>query len=186
MLRNEGFHYFGLYGLVFGTLAVIVMLYKWRGDKSMTLSLHAAAHTSAYITMGIGATVTALFIYPFFWWWFMPALQLPLVFGWCVGIAAVCQILIGWIPDKPGSLSRIHNTLAFIAGAMIIPITVLIALSPTISPILKYLSFAYLGVSLLFIFLYFLVAGTRKHSLFYQMIFYWGFFIIILSAAYVR
>jgi len=186
MLPNEDLRYFGLYGLLFGTLAVIIMLYKWRGDKSMTLSLHAASHRGAYLTMGIAATVTAIFIYPFFWLWFMPTLQLSPLFGWCIGIAAICQILIGWIPDKPGKLSRIHNVLAFIAGGMIIPITILLALSSEISSILKYLSFGYLGLSLLFIFLYFFVRSIRKHSLVYQMVFYWGFFSIILCAAYLR
>lgn len=186
MLLNEDLRNFGLYGLFFGTIAVIFMLYKWRGDKSMTLSLHAASHPGAYVTMGIAATVTAVFIYPFFFWWFAPTLQLPTLFNWCIGIAAICQILIGWIPDRPGKLSRIHNVLAFIAGAMIMPITILVALSPAISPILKYLSFTYLGLSLLFIFLYFFVRTIRKHSLIYQMIFYWVFFIIILSAAYLR
>ncbi|MDN5274955.1 MAG: hypothetical protein JWP06_856 [Candidatus Saccharibacteria bacterium] len=186
MLPNENLHYFGLYGLLFGTLAIILMLYKWRGDKSMTLSLHAASHPSAYITMGIAATVTAIFIYPFFFWWFAPTLQLPVLFNWCIGIAAICQILIGWIPDKPGRLSRIHNILAFIAGAMIVPITIFIASSPVLSSALKYSALVYLGLSLLFIFLYFFVRSTRKHSLVYQMIFYWGFFTIILSAAYLR
>ena len=153
MLPNEDLHYFGLYGLLFGTVAVVIMLYKWRGDKSMTLSLHAASHPSAYLTMGIAATVTALFIYPFFFWWFAPTLQLPPLFNWCIGIAAICQLLIGWIPDKPGRLSRVHNVLAFVAGAMIIPITILIALSLNISSVLQYVSFVYLALSLLFIFL---------------------------------
>ena len=186
MLPNEDLRYFGLYGLLFGTLAVILMLYKWRGNKSMTLSLHAASHPSAYITMGIAATVTAICIYPFFFWWFTPTLKLPVLFNWCIGIAAICQILIGWIPDKPGRLSRIHNILAFIAGAMIIPITIFIALSPVVSSALKYSAFVYLGLSLVFIFLYFFVRSTRKHTLVYQMIFYWGFFTIILSAAYLH
>jgi hypothetical protein len=186
MLPNESLRYFGLYGLLLGTLAIILILYKWRGDKSMTLSLHAASHPGAYLTMGIAATITAIFIYPFFFWWFAPVLQLPALFNWCMGIAGICQILIGWIPDKPGRLSRIHNILAFIAGAMIIPITILIALSPVIPELLRYFSFVYLGLSLLFIFLYFFKHSIRKHSLIYQMIFYWGFFVIILSAAYLR
>ncbi len=186
MLPNNTFHYFGLIGLLFAALAIGFILYKWRGDKSMTLSLHAAAEPQALIFFGVAATITALFFYPFLWWCFMPALQLPSLFGWCVGIAAVCHLLLGWIPDKPGKLSRIHNMVAFIAGATIIPFTIMIALSPVISPILKYASLAYLILSIIFISLYFFVRSVRRHSLIYQMIFYWGFFAIILTAAYLR
>jgi len=162
------------------------MLFKWRGNRSMTLSLHAASDPKALLLFGTTSTITALFIYPFFWGWFMPTLHLPALFAWCISIAGVCQLLIGWIPDKPGSLGHAHNILAFVAGSMIIPITIMGGLSPVVSSVLKYASFAYLAFSCTFIILYFTVRSIRKHSLIYQMIFYWGFFAIILSAAYLR
>lgn len=186
MLPNPTLHYFGLIGLLFAALAIGFILYKWRSDKSMTLSLHAATNSQALIFFGVAATITALFLYPFLWWWFMPTLQLPSLFGWCVGIAAICHLLLGWVPDKPGKLSQIHNVIAFIAGAMIIPFTIMIAFSTAISPILKYASLIYLALSIVFIGLYFFVRSIRKHSLIYQMIFYWGFFVIVLAAAYLR
>lgn len=95
MQPNKDLHYFRLYGLLFGTLAVIYMLYKWRGDKSMTLSLHAASHPGVYLTMGIVSTVTAIFICPFFGGGLYPLYNCRLYSAGVLELPAYVKSLLG-------------------------------------------------------------------------------------------
>lgn len=151
----------------------------------MTLSLHAAAHPAAYVTFGVTATVVAAFLYPFFWWWYIPTLHLSALFGWATGLAAVCQVSLGWIPDKPGILSRIHNYIAFVAGTLIIALSIMLMQSSHVLTAIRIGIAAYLTLAAILIYLYFRVQAIRQHSLIGQVIFYWGFFTLLLAAGYI-
>lgn len=183
-MPNEHIRYFGLYAIVAATAFIIFMLIKYRGNKSMTLSLHAASHPTAYVLFGIMATLSAALFYPFLLWWFAPTFRLPLLFSWFVVIIAACQLLIAWIPDRPGVMSKIHTRVAFVAGALALPLTWMIIMSPFITSGLKVFGILYFVLSLLCVFLYFVVSGAKRYSLVLQMSYYWGFFVIVLTASY--
>jgi hypothetical protein len=183
-MPDQHFKYLGLYSVLLGTLFVMYVLAKYRGDKSMTISLHVASHSSARLLFGLTATLAAILFYPFLWQWFVPTFHLPELFYWCVVIPGICQVLLGWVPDIPGLLNRVHNTAAFLAGACVFPMVIMITRDHVIPVGMRIASLIYLTLALVGVYFYFFVQNMRQYSLIYQIGFYWGFFLLILATAY--
>ncbi|HSX02801.1 MAG TPA: hypothetical protein VLI05_05820 [Candidatus Saccharimonadia bacterium] len=176
--------YVGLYAVLLALVCISGMIWKWRGDRTMTISRHAAAHPQATLVFGFSITVTGLMFYAFLWFWFVPALGLPMLFSWLVSAAGIGQALAAWIPDRPGLESRIHNIGAFAMAIIMVPLAFLIARAPQASAAAHWAAVAFLLVAAIYATLFFLVPRAKSYYLAYQSSYFGGFLLVILIAAY--
>lgn len=178
------FREFGLLGIIILWTAIIYMLRRWRGDRTMSVSMHAASARPAYFLSGTIQTVTGVLLYLFMTQWFVPYFQLPAQVTLVYALGATLQILAAWVPDSKGFNRTFHRFCAF-GMATLMPVVVfqILAFAGLILPtvILGGLVFVYMVASaLLFIF----IKPVRKHFLYYQLAYVAGFHLFILSAAY--
>lgn len=182
----EGLKFLGAFSVALACILAAFMLRTWRGDRTMSLSRHAASHKLVYLLFASILTFDGALFYVFLWKWYMPALGLSAWFGFVLIAAAIFQLLAAWIPDKIGWQTKAHTFNALAVAACMMVQTLLIILVPHLPGVLKALAAAYLLMSLYFGFLYLFVARAKQHFLAYQSVFFLGFYAIILLTTYIR
>lgn len=183
-MPNQTFKYFGVYALILASTYIIYLTRKYRGGKTMTISSHAASDTTARVQLAVVVPLHTLLLGSFLYYWFSPTFHLTHIFDSFVIFMALSELLIGWIPDVPGKLQRIHHYAAFSVGGFGLLISLLIAVSSHIAPGVRVAFAVYLLASAVGILCFFRLDSIRKHVLIYQIALYWLFFILLLVAAY--
>jgi len=185
MKPNEIYKLFGPISVGVTWLTVAFVIHKWRGDKSMSISRHAATHKAAYLTMLVVESIVLPMFFLFVAKWVTPVFDLPSFFTVCVGIAASGLVVAAWIPDVKGWKNIVHGMAAYGAAMLFIPASTVLYLSPSISPFARNMS--------LFVLIYELVAVTsftvsekaRSYHLYVQTAYIILFDLSILAVAYI-
>src|ERR1043166_594183 len=99
---NEAYKPLGLIAISVTWLTIGFMVYKWRGNRGMTISKHAAAFKPAYLIMGIVETIVLPMFFVFISKWFTPMFHLPGFFTVCMGVGTAGLLIAAWIPDTKG------------------------------------------------------------------------------------
>lgn len=166
--------------------AVAFLVYQWRGDKSMSISKHAAAHKSAYLMMLIVESLVLPMFFLFIAFWLVPTFDLHILLSFLVGLASTGLLIAAWIPDITGWKGKVHGLSAYGAAMLFVPASTVLFLSPNISVFARNMA--------LFVLMYEVVAVTcftvfekvKSYHLYAQGAYILLFDLSILAAAYIR
>lgn len=180
----EQYKYYGLISIATVWAGLIFMVYKWRGDKSMSFSLHAAADRQAYMFYLSLFLLTLPPLLLFVVFWYVPTLGLPEVFSFIAVLGVVCQLIAGIVPDMEGKQRVIHRLSAYGMSLVLMVLVGMVAWFGEIGGLMK----AFCLVALIVMAsLWILVVGLKKKQdafLLYQAIYVALFHIVILTTAY--
>lgn len=124
---DPSFKWLGLLSILIVWSGLIFLLYKWRGNKRMSFSLHAAQTKNGQIYYFVlFATVLPMF-YLFIIKWFVHTLGLNNWFTLAVTVGVLGQLLAVLVPAIPGIKGQIHNFGAYIMAFTMLPAVLLIA-----------------------------------------------------------
>lgn len=185
MAPNEIFKLFGPISVAVTWLTVAFVVHKWRGDKSMSISKHAAANRSAYLTMLAVESIVLPMFFLFVAKWVTPTFNLPTFFTVCVGLSAAGLLLAAYIPDVKGWKTIAHELAAYGAAMLFIPASTILYLSPNISPFARYFSLFVLIYELAAVTLMTVFEKVRNHHLYVQTAYIVLFDLSIIAAAYI-
>jgi hypothetical protein len=109
----------GLLSILISWAAFAFLLTKWRGKKSMSISLHAASARSAYYFFAAALVLSGSMLVVFMYQWFIPHLQLDLGFQFIFFITMICFYAAILIPETKPLLKRLHRFFAFTGAALL-------------------------------------------------------------------
>ena len=178
--------FLGLFLVLISWTAGAYMLRKWRGLRSMSISQHAASNSSALRLFASVLIIGGLASYIWLVKWFVPELDLSVLFVALLTITLFAQIIAALIPDTRGLKSRMHRAAAYSGAFLYLPLSYLILAAPKISSqakIIGLVCFAYMIIACL---AYFFVKKARSHYLTFQALYIVAFQVIILAAAYIN
>ncbi len=185
-LAVESYKNFGLLALTTFWFTTVVMIALLRGDKTKSISSHAASAKKAALIFGIVATFSAILLILFFVKWFTPTFHLGLVFNIFVIGMLILFGIAGVVPDTKGIKHKVHVWSAVMASVLLLPGMVIIILSTEISQVAQiFTSLALLAILAIG---YQLLRTNRKNDrlLVYEALYFLCFDLSILVATYVR
>ncbi len=129
----EAFKPLGALSIAIGWASLLFLVTKWRGDKSMSFSKHAAAHRSAYLTMAVMESIFLPMYLVFIATWFVQTFELPAIFTVLNAISVIGLLIAAWVPDIPGIKGKIHHWVCYPAYTSMPLSALLLATSSNIS-----------------------------------------------------
>lgn len=182
-MPDEHFKFLGLLSIALIWTGLFFTIYRWRGDKSMSFSLHAAQTKIGLIYyFFLFWTMLPLF-YLFILYWYVPRFDLGLPFIVLTTVGVAGQLIATMLPAGGGTKGIIHETGAYIMGITFIPLSVMIALAD-VSPFAKavtIIAIVYMAGSII---LRFAWKGSMKFYLYFQAAYIAMFHMVILVSAY--
>jgi len=177
------FKLFGLLSIVIVWAGLFFLLYKWRGNKSMSFSLHAAQTRGGQIYYFLLFLITLPLFYVFILKWYIPTFDLPNAFTYLVTAGVLGQLLAVIVPAVNGQKEQIHNFGAYLMAFTMIPLSVFIAFAdiPALVRILAVAGIIYMIGSG---FLYIYSKRARSNYLYFQAMYIALFHVIIISSTY--
>ncbi len=176
--------YLGLVLVLLSWVGSGYILAKWRGNKAMSLSAHAAtSRHSALLFAGVLIGVGSLF-YVWMLKWFVPALGLSRLFIGLLTLAFAAQLVAGLVPSVPVVRRQVHRMAAYGMALVFLPLSFMMLSAPNIQTFgrvagivcLVWLSFSCL--------LFALAPKARKAYLIFQVLYVMVFQLQILLIAY--
>jgi hypothetical protein len=157
---------------------------RWPGGLHMTFSQHAAANRWSIIFYSSLFLVTLPLLLWFFASWFVPEKGLPAAFLWFAGIAVLFQIVCTWVPEAGGLRTIAHRTLTGISGVAMLPLVVMIAVSPNLSGLVRATAWAVLLIMVVLLGIALKHQKGYRWALLLQAGYYGAFFVAILVTTY--
>lgn len=182
---DPSYKFLGLLSITIVWSGLIFLLYKWRGNKSMSFSLHAAQTKAGQVYYFFLFLITLPLFYLFILKWYIPSLDLPGASTYFVTAGVLGQLLAVIVPAAGGWKEQIHNIGAYIMAFSMVPLSVFVAFSgiPTLVRIITVLGIAYMISASL---LYLLSQTARSSYLYFQAAYIALFHIIVIASTYVR
>jgi hypothetical protein len=166
--------------------AVIAITRLRKGEKTRSISEHAASTKRIAIVFGGVALVSTVLLILFFVKWFTPTFQLGLLFNLVVVTMLLLFGVAGLVPDTKGIWHRIHINAAVLASLLLLPAMIMIIFNDHISHIAR--TFTVLATLLMFYVGYRFTASrhTQNQLLVYEAIYFLCFDLSVLVATYTR
>lgn len=157
---------------------------KWPGGLDVTFSQRVAVSRGAKIFYSLLFLLTLPLLLWFFIAWFVPELKLNNAFVWFASIAILFQIACTWFPEEGGVKTIIHRVLTGISGVALLPLVIIIGLSPHPSSVAK--NVAWVSLCCMSFLLAIALANQKRYrwALLLQLGYYSLFFVTILTATY--
>ncbi len=176
-------------GLLSFTLLAAGLLFtvnKLPGGLNKTFSQRVANNKNAEILYSLLFISTLPILYLFFANWFVPTTDLPKIFLVFACIAAAFQILCTWVPERGGNMTIVHRALTGTSGIALLPLVWLIAVTNSISPGLRFISWVVLVLMLVLLAIALFYQKGISYALLLQVGYYSLFFAIVLLVTYVN
>lgn len=185
-LAVESYKNFGLIGFSIFWLTTIVMIALLKGDKTKSISSHAASAKKTSLVFGAVGVVSAVFLILFFVKWFTPTFQLGLIFNLLVIGMLILFGIAGAVPDTKGVKHTVHIWSAVVASILLLPAMILIIVSNQVSQTAQI--FTALSLLTMITIGYQLTKKNRTDSrlLLYEALYFLCFDLSILVATYLR
>ncbi len=183
MIPNESFKSLGIFSIVLMWLGLLFLIYNWRGNKSMSFSLHAAQSRGGHIFYILLFSITLPLFFLFIINWYVPALNLPNLFTYLLIIGIIGQLIAAWVPAVGGLSEKIHNFGAYTMASMLIPLSVLVVFAkvPTTVQMIAIAGIIYMVPVWI---LHFNLKSIKPNYLYFQSIYIAIFHLIILMSTY--
>lgn len=175
------YEYFGLISFVLLVIGLLIVVNKWPKSLNYTFSQHVADNKTSIVYYQLLFLFTLPLLLLYLMKWLVPTYNLGYWFSMFAILAVVFQISCTFVPETGGRQTKIHQSLAYLsAGFLFIPIVIMAlnASLPLGSKIFSYsaaLSMAGITFALL------LSHGKHKKLLLLQSLYYFVFFMAILS-----
>ncbi|GEM_PF-1977160 len=186
MNPSEIYKLLGPLSVLITGLAIVFMVYTWKGDKGTTISQNAAANRSSYLMMLVVQSITLPMLFLYWSKWLVPILDLPILFAIFSGIVCLGLLLAAWIPDIKGWKSTAHQLFAYGAATLVPPMLIMMYLSPNISSFAKYMALLVFIYDLLVIAMFTLMRKGKSKHLYFQAAYIFLFAITTLAAGYIK
>lgn len=183
VLPDPAFKSLGLISIIMAWTGLLFLIYRWRGNKSMSFSLHAAQTKAGQIYYFILFAITLPLFFAFVLKWYVPALNLPSLFTYLVAIGVAGQIIAVIVPAVGGRKEKIHDFGAYLMAATIIPTSLIVALAD-IPIAVRALAILGVGYMIAVWILHFGLKQIRSHYLYFQAAYVAFFHLIIISSTY--
>lgn len=174
-----------------GLIAVFILysgaafvVWRWPQGKHATLSQHVALRRQSILYYILLFTVVLSLLIPFFFYWFMPTFEISVWFGVFIAIAAVAQYACTLIPEIGGWKTRYHRLLAGISAVSLVPASILLLFTDTVSGIGKLLTLVGLVIMVSIATLLLKGNGQHSHFLILQFCYFGAFFVPVLFIIY--
>src|SRR5688572_5535345 len=122
---DESYKHLGPLAIGTTWLWLSFLVYRWRGNKAMSFSQHAAAHDVSHFIH----VIVCFFVLPIFYLfvakYFVPKFDLPSVFTYLALLGVLGQLVGALVPDRGGRKTHIHNLGSYGMAALMIPLNVL-------------------------------------------------------------
>lgn len=165
---------------------LLFMIWRWRGNKAMTYSDHAAQTKQGILYYFLTFFVHLVLFTIFAFKWFAPTLELPPVFLWLLVIAVFGQLLALLIPSIGGKMTTVHDVTAYCMHFLLTPLAFMVALGSNLPTAAKTMTFALsifmVGLLALFVF----VKKSKNYSLYLQTAYGLSFHAAVLVAIYLQ
>lgn len=183
----EAFKHLGALSIGIGWVSMLFLVTRWRGDKSMSFSKHAAAHKSAYLMMAVMESVFLPMYLLFIATWFVDAFGLPAIFIVLNAISVIGLLVAAWVPDVVGIKGKIHHWAGYPAFASMLIVALFLVLSDEVSAFARVFSAAAMVVMIIcgVCIVFKSRAGSTKYLLL-QGLFLASIHSAVLVATYVR
>lgn len=175
--------FLGVSSIALMWLGFLVLLKKWPGNKSMTLSQHAAQTKASMIYYFLLFLFALPMFLLFIFKWFIPEFNMPFVFGVVVSLCVASQALAVIFPEI-GRFVAFHRYSAFSMALLMLPIVALIGLNASFSPVVRAVASVALVYQLIVVALLLPNRGYHKNVLLLQTTYVAAAHIVILGAAY--
>ncbi|MBW4061511.1 hypothetical protein HJC99_03015 [Candidatus Saccharibacteria bacterium] len=116
------------------------LIRRWPGDRSMSISLHAVAHRSAFWYFASVTTVIGVAFTAFLTQWFIPTFHLPWWFTAVYLLSFAAQLITAWVPDRPGWRRPVHRLAAYGMALLWLVLTIMLAASAELSVFARWFS----------------------------------------------
>ncbi len=123
----------GALSILFGWAGLFFLIWKWKGNGSMTFSQHAAQKRQSILYYML---LWVIVLPPFYWFMMNPfadKLHLGLTFKIFVSLASLFMLLAALIPELPGWKFKAHRFVAFSMAVLLIPVLLFILASSNVS-----------------------------------------------------
>lgn len=182
----EIYKVFGPTAFLIGWITIVLLIFKIRGNKSMSISKHAAASKLAYVIMLIMQLIVLPMFFVFAAKWLAPTFNLPAFFTVCIGIASLGLLIAALIPDTIGWKSTVHGLAGYGAALLFVPILTTLYLSASISSSARNIILLVLLYEMAAITWFGVVERAKNHHLYLQSAYIVLFDLSLLAAAYIR
>lgn len=112
MINHEFYRYFIFYSVLVSWISGF-LLFRLAGKNHRTISKTAASSKKAYLTFGIGATISIAFLTAGIFGYLIDNTTISPLFYMVYSIVALCMLTTAWIPDKGRVRALIHHWSAF-------------------------------------------------------------------------
>ena len=165
-----------------------VVLRVWPYGTNRTFSQHVARYRASVIYYIVLFSIILPLLLLYIFNWFIPTFNPPALFGFFLALASVSQYGCVLVPETGGRKTFIHQMLAFLAADCLLPATILVALTPTVSPIGRAVavvsSLLMATIIAIFVKAYVKNKGQHKYLLVIQASYFALFFATLLVATY--
>lgn len=183
MVADPAFKSLGAISIGLTWAGLIFLLYKWKGNRSLSFSLHAAQTRAGQIYYFFLFVITLPLFYLFVIRWYVPALHLPTLFTVIATIGILGQVIAVLVPAVGGRKEQIHNFGAYLMAFTLIPSSWLV-FRAHIPVGLKILTLAAITYMVVATFLFLFVARARAFYLYFQAAYVLAFHAVILTTTY--
>lgn len=184
-MYDESFKPLGLLSITLTWLGLLFLISKWRGNKSMSFSLHAAQSRSGHIFYIMLFSITLPIFYLVIINWYVPSLNLPNLFTYLLIVGIIGQFIAVWVPAVGGLIEKIHNFGAYLMASMLIPLSILVAFAQVQGLVKQIAVIGILYMTIIWI-MHFDLKRIKPNYLYFQSIYIAFFHLIILLSTYLN
>jgi len=162
-----------------------IVVRRHNGDKSLTISKHAALEGYSALYFGIFEVIVAILFFLFIRDWFTPNLGLPYAYTVMAGVSLLGLAVAGAFPDRPGITRTIHGIGAYtMATGMYLCVLGLavFATLPAWLTVLTWLATAYMSFGIVSLPLAY--KRFEGRLLYHQSMYMGTFYLIMILATY--
>lgn len=175
----------GIISILLLSIGIICMFLKWPGDKSKTLSQNAARSKSSSIYYFCIFVVFLALFSTFIVGWFIPYMHLSFVFTTIFIVGVLGQLIAVALPETQGLQKTIHVIAAGLMSLMALLITIILAINTGTSNFSRIVCGVVVILMLASWFLVIFYKKIYKHALWLQLLYFIGFFTVIMLTTYV-
>jgi hypothetical protein len=176
----------GIVAISLTWIGLVFLIRKWKGNVSMTFSLHAAQYKISQTYYLVLFSIVLPLFGAFMYGWFIPQYHLPFLFGLLMAVALGGNYIAALVPETKGKNVPIHRNSAFLAADCLVPLLLIITFSPHFPEVVRFLAGISAAYQLIGIVILYPTKGYHPKVLPLQASYVASFHLTIVAATYLR
>lgn len=184
-MKTDLYKLSGLLAFLIAWFGMLITVFTQGKDKSKSISLHAASSKKTIVLLGVLSPLSMFLFMLFAIAYVTPLLSLSTAFVVLNILAYLGYILAAWVPATGGNKTKLHNLFSYGASLLLIPIAIMLLMSPSTAAMPKLIIGVFLVAAGFFGYLFW-SRPERANFLYFQIAYFLLFDISLLAAAYIR